>query len=62
MDSPDKTVHVVEIPSFYPDEILLYFPLNLYSSVQMLPEELKEDILTIVDLQTLTIASLIYRA
>ncbi len=62
MDSPDRTVHIVEIPSFYFDEIPLYFPLNLYSSVQMLPKELKEGILAMVNPQTLTIASLICKA
>ncbi len=62
MDSLDRTMHVVEIPSFYPDEIPLYFSLNLYSSVQMLPKELKEGILAMVDLQTLTMTSLMCRA
>ncbi len=62
MDSPDRTVHIVEILSFYPDEILLYFLLNSYSSVQMLPKELKEGILAMIDPQTLTMASLMCRA
>ncbi len=62
MDSPDKTMHIVEILLFYLDKIPLYFSLNLYNSVQMLLKELKEGILAIVDPQTLTIASLTCKA